>query len=184
MAYAITNKPNTEAPSGDYPFGNIKDKQTGIPGTPVNKLVYADMHQFFAKLMDFAGITPNNLPDNDYSGFQFMEALTSLMGGLKTKVLEIGAWDMDATTSVNVAHGFVSGAANIREVSAIIVADGGASFSPLMGMDFGGGLGGTYVADATNIVLSRVVGGSYDSTSYNDGAINRGYIVIKYKEDL
>ncbi len=71
----ITSKPNTEAPSSDYPFGNIKDKQTGIPGTPVNKEVYADIHQFFSKLMDYAGVTPNGLPDNEYSGWQLMEAL-------------------------------------------------------------------------------------------------------------
>jgi len=75
MAYSITDKPNTEAPSGDYPFGNIRDKQVSIGGTPVNKLVYADFHQFFAKLMDYAGVTPNGLPDNDYSGWQLMEAL-------------------------------------------------------------------------------------------------------------
>ena len=37
--------------------------------------MYADIHQFFAKLMDYAGVTPNGLPDNDYSGFQLMEAL-------------------------------------------------------------------------------------------------------------
>jgi len=74
MAYAITDKPNTEAPSADYPFGNIKDTVGATPGTPVNKLTYADFHQFFAKMMDWAEVTANGLPDNEYSGFQLFEA--------------------------------------------------------------------------------------------------------------
>jgi hypothetical protein len=75
MAYRITDKPNTEAPSTAYPYGNIRDKTISINGTPVNKMVYADFHQFFAKLMDFAGVTPNGLPDNEYSGWQLFESL-------------------------------------------------------------------------------------------------------------
>lgn len=74
MAYAITDKPNTEAVSADYPYGNIKDTVGATPGTPVNKLVYADFHQFFAKMMDWAEVTANGLADNDYSGFQLFEA--------------------------------------------------------------------------------------------------------------
>jgi len=75
MALSIIQKPNTSAPTGDYPYGDIRDTQPGIPGTPVNRLVYADFHQFFAKLMDFADVTPNGLPDNAYSGFQLFSAL-------------------------------------------------------------------------------------------------------------
>jgi len=183
MAYAITDKPNTEAPSGDYPFGNIKDKQTGIPGTPVNTVVYADFHQFFAKLMDYAGVTPNGLPDNDYSGWQLMEALTSLMGGMKTKVLEIGAWNMDSDVQKLVAHG-LSGSSQIREISAIIIDDTGALRSSLVSADFTGALGGGTGATATDIALTRVTGGLFDSTDYNDGSLNRGYVVFKYTEDL
>lgn len=75
MAYAITDKPRTEAPSGDYPFGRIKDTVGADQGTPVNTLTYGDFHQFFAKLMDWAGVSANGLPDNEYSGFQLFEAL-------------------------------------------------------------------------------------------------------------
>jgi hypothetical protein len=75
MALSIIQKPNTSAPTGDYPYGDIRDTQPGIPGTPVNRLVYADFHQFFAKLMDYAGVTPNGLPDSAYSGFQLFAAL-------------------------------------------------------------------------------------------------------------
>jgi hypothetical protein len=183
MALSIIQKPNTSAPTGDYPYGDIRDTQPGIPGTPVNRLVYADFHQFFAKLMDFAGVTPNGLPDNDYSGWQLMEALTSLMGGLKTKVLPIGVWDMDATIQVLVPHG-LSGASQIREISAMIVDDTGATKVSLMSTAFTGSLGGGAAATSTDIALSRVTGGVFDTAGYNDGSINRGYVIIRYNEDL
>jgi hypothetical protein len=75
MAYAITDKQNIDAPSADYPFGRPRDKTISVAGTPSNLRTNGDWHQFFAKLMDYAGVTPNGLPDNEYSGFQLMEAL-------------------------------------------------------------------------------------------------------------
>lgn len=183
MAYAITDKPNTEAPSADYPFGRTRDKSPSLAGTPVTTLTHGDFHQFFAKLMDFAGITPNGLPDNEYSGWQLMEALMALMGGMKTKIVNIGAWNMDSTAIVNVPHG-LAGASKIRELSALIISDDGSNASPLVLIDVTGGFGGALVAGATDISLSRPTGSTYDSASYNDAAINRGYIVIKYIEEL
>lgn len=75
MSTGIQNYPNIEAPDSDYPNGNIKDKDISLPGTPVNKLVYADIHQTFAKLLREANITANGLPDNEYNGFQYLDAL-------------------------------------------------------------------------------------------------------------
>lgn len=74
MAIKILDKPNTEGISYDYPYGNIKDNPGDNTGTPVNKLVYADFHQFFAKLMDAAAISYNGLPDNATDGFQYFMA--------------------------------------------------------------------------------------------------------------
>ena len=71
----ITSKSNTSAPDGDYPFGNLKDKVGVNPGTPVDKELLADQAQFFEKIMDAAGLIANELPDNEYSGFQLFEAL-------------------------------------------------------------------------------------------------------------
>lgn len=75
MAIKILDKPNTEGISYDYPYGNIKDNPGDNTGTPVNKVVYADFHQFFAKMMDDAGISYNGLPDNATDGFQYWLAL-------------------------------------------------------------------------------------------------------------
>ena len=78
MAFRIVDFPNTSAISGSEPYGNIKDDTGSNDGTPVDKQVYADKHQFFAWLMDKAGVTPNSLPDNLTNGFQLGQALLIL----------------------------------------------------------------------------------------------------------
>jgi hypothetical protein len=45
----------------------------------VDEGVYGDIHQFFEKLMADAGIVANGLPENQYSGFQLNQALTTLI---------------------------------------------------------------------------------------------------------
>ena len=79
----LINKPNTDPVSGEYPYGNIRDRESGqANGTPVNTEVYADFHQFFEKLMAesqaIGGDAPNGLPDNEYNGFQLYGALVLL----------------------------------------------------------------------------------------------------------
>lgn len=78
MARILEDKTNTEPVSATYPYGNIKNDSGAADGTPVDADVYADFHQFFARLIDKANnpaITINNLPDNAVNGFQFYEAL-------------------------------------------------------------------------------------------------------------
>lgn len=83
MAVELANKTNVDPPSGPYPFGNIKD-ETGLnDGTPVDKAVYADFHQFFAKLLYESFITPNNLPENATNGFQYFDAFRAVANQFK-----------------------------------------------------------------------------------------------------
>ena len=78
MAISLSTKPNTLTPDSTYPYGDILDTVGNTPGTPVSREVYADFHQFFEKLMDFVGITHNDLPDNADNDFQYFEALDML----------------------------------------------------------------------------------------------------------
>ncbi|MFN8317157.1 MAG: hypothetical protein U0T32_11990 [Chitinophagales bacterium] len=79
MAIKLTAKENVEAASGPYPYGKIKD-DTGIgDGTPINEQVYGDIHQFFEKMMDAAGVVHNGNPENLTTGFQFFEALQKVV---------------------------------------------------------------------------------------------------------
>jgi hypothetical protein len=75
----LINKPDIEAPSLDYPFGSIQDDSAGIDGTPLNRLVHSDQHQFFEKLIEDGEVTANNLPDNSLNGYQLNEALDNVI---------------------------------------------------------------------------------------------------------
>ncbi len=97
---------------------------------------------------------------------------------LKTKVIDIGDWDMDATANVNVAHGLTM--ANIRCVSVLIKRDADDLYSPLDYDLAGSGANGTYNIDSTNIQLFRLVGGVFDHVNYDATSYNRGWITITY----
>jgi hypothetical protein len=79
-----TNKllaPNIDASDlVNYPNGRIKDNSGAGDGTAVNRQLYSDLHEFFAKLMRMAAITYNALPDNEGNGFQLVQALQALAG--------------------------------------------------------------------------------------------------------
>lgn len=98
-----------------------------------------------------------------------------------SKRLEIGLWDMDATTGVSVAHG-VTGKENVCVKRIMIIRDDGGDMENFLG-DFSGSsgtAGGYFTVDATNIDITRYTSSRYDSTDFNDGTINRGYIWIDY----
>lgn len=75
MAIGIQNFPNINAPDSDYPNGRTRDRTLSQTGTPLNELTLGDMRQFFAKMMRQAAITPNGIPDNEYSGNQYFDAV-------------------------------------------------------------------------------------------------------------
>ena len=79
MAYGIQNYDGTKIGIDfSYPDGDIKDDTGSNNGTRVNRKSNADLQQFFAKLMRLAEIIPNGLPDNEYVGFQFVEAAAAI----------------------------------------------------------------------------------------------------------
>ncbi len=100
MAVKLEDKVNVEAPSTAFPYGNIKDNSGANDGTPVDKAVYADMHQFFERLMDVAGVTHNDLPESETNTFQYITALQSLISGFvqDKEYTEIPDIDISSTT--------------------------------------------------------------------------------------
>jgi hypothetical protein len=107
MAIKLENKVNTEAPSATYPFGNIKDNTGSNNGTPVDKNVYADFHQFFAKMMNESGIVYNDLPDNNTDGFQYFMALI--------KIIRTSLTYTDISSSIIVDSAFTTYSKKIKE---------------------------------------------------------------------
>jgi hypothetical protein len=74
----LKDKENVTAPGGDYPYGVMRDKTPSIAGSKANTEFMNDYVQFFEKMFAESGISANDLPDNDYSGFQLYEALLEI----------------------------------------------------------------------------------------------------------
>lgn len=102
--------------------------------------------------------------------------------GLKTKVVQIGEWNMDATSSVDIVTGLSFD--QIRHVSAIIISDAGTGWTPLIGNSISGDLGGTINFVGTTVTVVRTTGGYFDNSSFDATAstvANRGYVTITYE---
>tara|TARA_R110002167_G_scaffold24774_9_gene86688 strand:- start:2291 stop:2893 length:603 start_codon:yes stop_codon:yes gene_type:complete len=72
------NKTNTVPVSAIYPFGNIKNDDGTLNGTPIDSELLADYVQFFEKMFNKSGLVANNTPDNETNGFQLFDSLLSL----------------------------------------------------------------------------------------------------------
>lgn len=79
MARGIQHYPRITPPDSDFPDGRLKDRDGSDRGTPINEFTNGDLQQFFAKIMRIAGIAPNLLPDCEYTGFQYYQALSSIL---------------------------------------------------------------------------------------------------------
>jgi hypothetical protein len=85
----LENLQNVEAPTGDYPYGDLKNNTGSNDGTPVNRDLLTDLVQFAQKLADEAGITINDVPDNETDGWQLYEAFRKLTKPYKVAYLSI-----------------------------------------------------------------------------------------------
>ena len=98
---------------------------------------------------------------------------------LKTKELDTGNWNLNSTVSISVAHGLVL--ADIRECEAFIRNDVNTELFPI---DHSDGLvnpDGKIKVDATNVVLTKRVGGLFSGVDWDSVAYNRGWIQLRYR---
>ena len=86
---SLQNKPNTVAPGGDYPYGDVKDNPGNNTGTPVNRLLLGDWLRNIEKIMDLSGITPNELDDNEANGYQILEAMQKMFKPYKSIMMSV-----------------------------------------------------------------------------------------------
>ncbi len=101
MAIALSAKQNVSAPDATYPYGNIKDNSGLNDGTPVNKAVYADFHQFFARMLNQAGITANGLPENTPNTYQYFLALIANIRATLATETAAGTAEIATTAETN-----------------------------------------------------------------------------------
>lgn len=95
----IQDKTNVIAPGGDFTsYGTIKDNTGSNDGTPADTDLFSDGMQFFERLIDQSGISPNGLLDSDADGFQLFEALRILTKPYKLYVALISQTSTNAPT--------------------------------------------------------------------------------------
>ncbi len=118
MAIKLQDKPNVLAPGGAYPYGDILDNPGDNTGTPVNREVYADFHQFFAAMLAYGYQTANGLPDNATNTFQYFESLFDVINkNIGTSIIK-GLLNSYTTNDVIILWGCVV-TANIPGTSII-----------------------------------------------------------------
>jgi len=113
--------------------------------------------------------------------------ISTLTGGLKTegtpvvkfKILDIGDWDMDATASIDVAHGLAD-PDKILFVCGFIRNDTASTYYPLTL-----NINSSIVTDVQilsfdllNISLARLTAGFFDGTDFDSTSYNRGRLII------
>jgi hypothetical protein len=144
-----------------------------------------DLHQI-DKFALSAGLTGTGLADYDGSTVKSFSAIYRNIAGdegpmanLKTKVIEIGNWNMDTTASVSIAHGLAID--DIRSVDFIVRSDDGLTRYTNAARAFGATLS-VYIASitATNINLMRDTGSAVDDPAWDDSPYNRGWITVNY----
>lgn len=100
---------------------------------------------------------------------------------LKTKIIEIGDWNMDADATKFVAHG-ITNDVDIRSISVKIRHDTVTNvLYPLSIMDSSDTTqGGVDSVAAGNIILRRKASGFFDAATFNATSFNRGWITIQH----
>jgi hypothetical protein len=63
-----------------YPNGQIQDNDGTDNGTPVARVVFSDIFEFFDKLMRLAGLGYSGTFDNEQNGYQLIKALMNFAG--------------------------------------------------------------------------------------------------------
>ncbi len=103
---------------------------------------------------------------------------------LRTKLIDIGDWNMDSTPQVTVAHG-ISDFKKIVSVSVVVRNDADNNYySPVGQADATTGLNLGCSIDgytSSNILISRIAGGFFDNSSFDSTSYNRGTISVLYK---
>lgn len=98
---------------------------------------------------------------------------------MKFKIIEIGDWDMDADWNKAVEHGLSQ--LKIRSVQVTIRRDDDLMLINLAAPYSGSGADtGSYSIQGSVIMLARVTGGLFDSTTFDATSFNRGWITIGY----
>ena len=93
--------------------------------------------------------------------------------------LELGDWDMDANSNLNLAHNLSATEwKTIRNLSVTIRDDVDSAV-----FDFTSYPSNTILANVTNVIMARLGGGVFDNTGFDSTSFNRGWVTFNYQPD-
>ena len=108
-------------------------------------------------------------------------AVYDKVGGLNTKVIEIGDWNMDAFVGVSgITHGLTL--SKIRSVSAIIRNDTDNNYRDFQSFTSNETSVHRIEFNSSTINMFRGTLGAFDTTDYDSTSYNRGWITILYTD--
>lgn len=112
---------------------------------------------------------------------EYFELNSALVNQKRTETIELGDWNMDTTTNIDVAHGLQYN--DIISAEVFIRNDANTAKDSIgTGVDATDTTPQGYVGtiDNTNINIVRLTGGSFDHTDYDSTSYNRGWIIVTY----
>ncbi len=105
--------------------------------------------------------------------------LSDVTGGLLTKVIDIGDWNMDSTNAVVVNHGL--DATKIRSVTGLLRDDTAFQRYPIPFPQVSGNIDVDIAnVSSTAVGLFRRTSGAFDGTDFDATSYNRGWLIIQY----
>ena len=107
------------------------------------------------------------------SSYEWAVIFPTKQGELIYKTIDIGSWDMDTDSTKTIVHR--QDWTKIRTLDAMIINDAESTYYQLVG-----DTRGSNRAQANTLTLSRGSSGTFDTTNFNDTAINRGYVIVGY----
>lgn len=116
--------------------------------------------------------------DNPPYSVDYIKAISGEV--LRPTILDLGAWDMDATEDCNIAHGLGVNWNKVRHISGFIFHDSGLELYELPYPSIDLLAFDAYIAGltSTHITLKRRAAGKFDNVAYNDVGINRGFLCV------
>jgi hypothetical protein len=100
-------------------------------------------------------------------------------GTVRKKIIEIGDWNMDSTSTKTVILSPAMTISKIRSVTILIISDEGTELFPFDYL-YSTTVSGFFLVRASEIAMERTIGGVFDSAMFDSTSYNRGWITIEY----
>jgi len=97
---------------------------------------------------------------------------------VKLKIVDIGAWDMSGTVTVNIAHGLTL--ATVRSAQVLIRNDLGSALYQIDHTLASTYVGGKFLVLSSEVELTRYTNQCFHSAAFDGTTFNRGWITLWY----